>query len=63
MSVSELITLDSDVGERNVPVLGHDACYSNVVDVEVRLCSLEQNISSRWLCNNCLSGGIFNRDR
>lgn len=44
MSISELITL-TDVVERNVPVLGHDACYPNA-DVEVRSRILEQTISS-----------------
>lgn len=45
MSISELITLHSDVVERNVPLLGCDACYPHV-DVEVRLYTLEQTIFS-----------------
>lgn len=61
MSISELITLHSDVVERNVPLLGRNACYPHV-DVEVRSYTLEQTIFSYWLSNNCLSGGIFNRD-
>lgn len=50
MSVTELITLNSDEMERNVPVLGHGAAVDVEVGLlEVRTDYLGQALSSHWL--------------
>jgi len=58
MSVSELITLHSDVAKRNVPALGHGACHPNV-DVEVVYLRTDYFF---LLTSKQRSGRTFNRD-